>query len=484
MSEFRTQLEAALGKAVTFDGQITRAYDHDLGEMPRPLLAQIRARPDAVAAPRSPAQVAEALRIAGAFRVPVTPRGQGSSGYGGALPTRGGLLLDLCGLDQVLAVDAARATVDVQPGVVWNDLARRLRTEGLDLRICPTSGPSSTVGGWLAMGGIGLGSLRYGSIRDVVLEVDVAGLDGRIETVTGPELELFHQTCGTLGVVTRLRLACRRAAVERSFAVHLPDAAGPERLLAALRPRAPYSLSFVSAGYLAMRAAAEGHSPPIDRGFLAIATYLGEEADDAWLAQAAAACGGTALPGEVAEREWAERFYPMRVKKLGPALLAAEFVIPVERFAEAWSRTEAALSHDRIGCEVFAARDDRLAVLTYLPDPGQDLLAPVRMAKAMIPIRIALRLGGSIYSPGLWFASGTRRLFGAEKHQAVAERKRRVDPHGLLNPGKLRAPRPRWFPVADLASLIALGSAVGAPLARLLPSRRRAVAPAGQGGHR
>jgi FAD/FMN-containing dehydrogenase len=485
MEDFREALEGT-GATISFDPQHRRAYDHDLGEMPAALLAQIRACPDVVAVPRSTAQVAAILAIAAHHRVPVTPRGQASSGYGGAIPTRGGLLLDLAALNGVLAVNAAARTVDVQPGVVWNDLSRRLRRSGLDLRICPTSAPSSTVGGWFAMGGVGIGSLRYGSIRDVVSEIDVAGLDGRIETVSGDAIELHHQTCGTLGVITRLRLACRPAEGVRSFAVHVPDADGIEALLGAVdRICPPYSVAFHSAGYLKMRAdaAPDGHAEaPIASGFLAVVTLLESEAHEARVAIAASACGGSLLPRDLAEHEWEDRFYPMRIKKRGPALLAAEFVIPAARFGTAWREIEAKLSRDLLGAEAFAIRGGSVAVLAYLLDDPRDLLFPVRMAKAMIPVRVALRHGGSIYTPALWFASGTKRLFGAAKHEAVRSRKRLVDAHGLLNPGKLHAPRARWFPVGNLSALVAFGSALAAPLSRRLASRRRATTPSHREG--
>jgi len=472
MSDFQQDLEQALGARVSFDAELCSAYDHDLGELPALLMAQVRSRPEAVAVPRTPAEVGQALVIAARHGVPVTPRAQGTSGYGGAIPTRGGLALDLCGLDRVLAVDAAGLTVDVEPGVVWDALARRLGKVGLDLCLCPTSGLSSTVGGWFAMGGVGIGSLRYGSIRDLVKEVDVVALDGEVRTVAGPELELYHQTCGTLGVVTRLKLACRRAEGVRCYAVAVRDAGGLEPLVRALERAEPYSMAIQSAGYLRMLGAAAEHAPPIEAGFLAVATFLGSSADDVAVARAVEASGARLLPAEVAEAEWDERFYPMRVKKLGPALLASEFMLPLSSFATALERIEARLARDLIGVEAFAVRGGRLAVLVYLLEDSRDRLFPVRMAKAMVPLRIALRHGGSIYSPALWLAFGTRRLFGEEKYRAVRAKKRLVDPQNLLNPGKLRAPRPRFLPLADLSTLIALGSTAIAPLARRLASRR------------
>lgn len=471
---FRQDLEAALGQQVSFDPQQARVYDHDLGEMPSVLMSQLRAVPVAVAVPRAPEQVASALQVAARHGVPVTPRGQGSSGYGGSIPTRGGLVLDLTAMTRVAGVDAEACTVDVEPGVVWAELERTLARSGLAVRLMPTSGPSSTVGGWFAMGGVGIGSMRYGSIADTVIEADVAGLDGAIRTLSGPALELHHQTCGTLGVITRLRLRCRRATPLRSFAVQLDDAAGVESLLAELPRRVqPYSTAVCSAGYLSLRGEAEGHAAPLSRGFLALVTVEDDPQMAARVAAVVASARGRLLPDDVAAHEWAGRFYPMRMKKMGPALLVGEFYLPRERFAQAWQRIERALARDRFGLEAFGVQDGRLAVLIYVVDQGPDLLFPVRMSKVTLPISIAKQLGGSLYAPGLWFGAEARRFLGSAKHDAWRAEKDRLDPSRLLNPGKLERVLPRWFPAISLSWAIGVGSALAAPLGRLLPSRRR-----------
>jgi FAD/FMN-containing dehydrogenase len=162
----------------------------------------------------------------------------------------------------------------------------------------------------------------------------------------------------------------------------------------------------------------------------------------------------------------------MRVKKLGPALLVSEFYLPASRFGGVWPRIEAALPRDLVGLEAVAVRGDRMAILCYVLDRGDGLLFPLRMAKAMLPVRIAERHGGSVYAPGLWFASETERFLGADKHRAFRERKAQVDPHGLLNPGKLEPILPRWFPVVSLSRAMSVGAALAAPISRLLPSRR------------
>lgn len=473
---YQEDFRQALGEAVTFDPEILRAYDHDLGEMPWALMALIDHRPRLVVAARTVNDVTTALVLAARHGIPVTPRGQATSGYGGAIPCKGGMVLDLSNLNRVLGVDAEKGTADVEPGVVWEELSRTLAGYGLDNRVCPTSAPSSTAGGWFSMGGVGIGSLCYGSIRDNVLEIDVAGLDGGIRTLAGPDIEPYYQTCGALGVVTRLRLSCRTAEPVRHMAVRLPDVESAARFLSrAELDLSPYSASLQSDGYCAMRAAAEEHEPVVSSGFLACLALQGELVDIGAANNLALAHGGSVLPEKTAVAEWNDRYYPMRIKKLGPAVLVGEFSISLGGFAACWRDIVAAMPNDQLGLEAFSVRGGRLAVLTYILDDAGTLLFPLRMGKAMIPIRIAVRHGGSVYATGMWFNAMARDLFGPEKHEAVRRLKSVLDGCGLLNPGTLDGPGLPFLPFVSLSRCILAGTACIAPLSARLSSRRRII---------
>ncbi|WP_428561375.1 MAG: FAD-binding oxidoreductase [Solidesulfovibrio sp. DCME] len=471
---YQDAFRQAFGEAVSFDPEILRSYDHDLGEMPGALMALVRNRPQAVVIARSREDVAAALRLADRYGIPITPRAQASSGYGGAIPSQGGLVLDLSAFNRILAVDAANATVDVEPGLVWEDLSRHLAPHGLDNRACPTSAPSSTVGGWFAMGGVGIGSLRYGSIRDNVLEIDVVGLDGLVRTYSGEAMEPYHQTCGSLGIITRLRLACRPAERLLPLAAHLPDAASAGRFLEGLEAwPAAYSASLQSAGYCALRAAAEGHAPAIGSGFLVslAVSPVGQARDQA--AALAARCGGVLLAEEAASAEWAGRYYPMRIRRLGPSALVGEYTLPTSAFAASFAALQNALRRDAFGLEAFAVRGGRLAVLAYILDDAAAPLYPLRLAKAMLPLRLAARHGGRPYATGMWFAALAKIVFGPAKLDRVRRLKAALDGRGLLNPGKLAGPRLPFAPFLDLSRCLLAATACLAPLASRLPSKQR-----------
>ena len=122
----RERLEESLGDKVSFDKQILAAYDHDIGEMPALVMSMVDNTPEAVVAADTVDDVRNCLNAARELGIPVTPRGQASSGYGGAIPTRGGIVLDMTGMNQVISMDKDNLTVDVEPGAVWDELSREL----------------------------------------------------------------------------------------------------------------------------------------------------------------------------------------------------------------------------------------------------------------------------------------------------------------------------------------------------------------------
>jgi alkyldihydroxyacetonephosphate synthase len=182
-------------------------------------------RPDVVAVPRSEADVAAALRVAASYGVPVVPWGGGSGTQGGAVAVRGGLVIDLRGLDQILEIDERSLTVTAQAGVNGRALEQALNERGLMLPHYPASSEWATVGGYVAARGSGVLSTRYGKIEDLVLSLQVALPSGElIDTVAvprhavGPDLtQLFIGSEGTLGVITRVTLEVVPLPAERRF---------------------------------------------------------------------------------------------------------------------------------------------------------------------------------------------------------------------------------------------------------------------------
>ncbi|HEU5315451.1 MAG TPA: FAD-binding oxidoreductase [Chloroflexota bacterium] len=134
----------------SFDPRERRAYSHDTGVLPplvRPFAGKTLA--DGVVQPECEAQLVALVRYAHRQGIPLTPRGKATSGYGGAVPAAGGLVVDLTRLTEIVDVRESEQTVTVRAGTVWKDLEATLSERGLALRLYPTSAPPPpSAAGW------------------------------------------------------------------------------------------------------------------------------------------------------------------------------------------------------------------------------------------------------------------------------------------------------------------------------------------------
>jgi len=165
--------------------------------------------------PETTEQIAEIFKLANNEKIPVIPRGAGTGLSGSAVPAKGGMVLDLSHMNEILKISLEDRLAVVQPGVVYEDLEKALAPDGFFFPPDPSSGKVATLGGNVATNAGGVKGAKYGTTRDYVLALQVVLPDGRItrvgskamKSVSGYDLtRLFVGSEGTLGVITEITL--------------------------------------------------------------------------------------------------------------------------------------------------------------------------------------------------------------------------------------------------------------------------------------
>jgi len=441
-------------------------YSRDQADVPDLLRGVLfNSLPDAVAQPFSVEAIPSVLRYAAKKKTPIIVRGAGSSSFGGSMPVTKGIVLDMNDLDRVLTFDAGQRTVKVQAGIRWADLDWFLEQHGLCVPCTPSS-RFSTVGGWVATGGIGISSISAGHLSRSVLELEVIDSEGVLRKLT-PRNRDFRSLFGSegqLAVIASVTLQTKaKPASPAPRLTFFPDHASALNYSISLASAAQRSMDltyFSPAKFDAINRILGKYHFPVAHGVLSC--YESEE-DPAM--KTAPPLPKQARPAHqyLAHLLWNERFFPMKFRKLGPGLMGAEVLAPRAHLVDIVTKAERVCSSHDIEPMIeihFLEGGDGMLLCYYITDQARQLKYTMDSFRGLLITSALLDAGARPYSFGVWNHAFSDHA-NPEEQEERARAKRELDPRNIMNPGKSPRLKGRWGGVpATLFSPEILGAAL------------------------
>jgi len=414
--------------------------------------------PDIVAFPQSTEEVAAIVAICAAHGAPIVPWGAGTSLEGNAAAVHGGVCIDFAQMSQVLAINAEDLDCRVQPGITRKRLNTELRDTGLFFPIDP--GADASIGGMTSTRGSGTMAVRYGTMRDNVMALEVVLADGRVirtsrrakKSAAGYDLtRLFVGAEGTLGVITEITLRLHPVP-EAISAVVCPFGSFEGAVATAIAvtqagiPVARIELldEVMIRGVNNYAKLGIVEAPTLFLEFHGTPAAVAEQAEAVReIAHEHGARGyDSATRTEDRNRLWTARdntLYAGTGLRPGSKALITDVCVPVSRLAECLVATKRDIAASGLIAPIVGHVGDGNFHTLILVDPG----APDEIARAQAlherMVARALELDGtSTGEHGI----GTGKIAFLERELGEAVDvmravKRALDPQGIMNPGKI-----------------------------------------------
>ncbi len=447
------RLEAICGRENVFSSpEDLLVFEYDAGFDRRP--------PAAVVVPATAEEVAEVMRAARDARVAVVPRGAATGLSGGTIACGDAIVVSTSRLRRILAIDPLSAAALVEPGVVNGDLNASLRPYGLFFAPDPASQRCCTIGGNIGTNAGGPHTLRYGSVVDHVLGIEMVLADGTIATFGGRAAELpgydlvplIVGSEGTLGIVTKawLRLLPLPEHVHTLLAL-FPDIDSGARAASAIVAAGIVPAAMEMLDRTTIRALNEAFPDvhlPQDAGSMLLVEVEGlvEECTDQ-VARIETLClreGGTgiATASSAAERErlWKARKlgYPA-LARIKPNNYLHDAVVPRTKLpAVLRAVNDVAQRYGYVTANMFHIGDGNLHPI-LLFDARTEPIERVMQASAEI-LRVAIEAGGVLsgeHGIGLEKKHFMSWIFSEADLDAMRRARDAFDPDGRMNPGKV-----------------------------------------------
>jgi len=424
-------------------------------------------QPLAIVFPENRRQVVALMKFCNRYGIPMVPRGGGAGDSGGSLAVNRGITIDTKQMDKVLQIIEKSLTARVQPGILQKHLEEYLNRRGYTMNHFPASFHTSTLGGFVSTNGTGILSSKYGKLIDMVHQLEVVLPDGKIfrslpvnRHSTGPDFsKLFIGAEGTLGIITEVLCKIYPLPEKRAFlSFLLPNLsdgieAGRRIMVCGLRP---CIMRFYderdTAHILKNQYAMEGKGCFLMVGFDGLKELVDVETRLA--REIISGVENTELGDKQAWVWWNNRlksYYPPLDYVCEPWMTAVtDTIAPYEDIENVYRAMKSAVEDGfhKYGA-IFHAHFSHwyewgtsIYPSFMIKDVPEDSSRAVGLYRDVLNacIRAAIRNGGVVnehHAIGLRLGKLIEEGYGKESFKLVRKIKKALDPHNLMNPGKL-----------------------------------------------
>ena len=414
--------------------------------------------------PQNTGQVAEIMKLASENRIPLVTRGSGTGLSGGSVPVANGIVLCLVKMDRVLDLDQKNLTVVVEAGVVTQKIADLAATAGLLYPPDPGSMKISTIGGNVAENSGGLRGLKYGVTRDYVMGMEVVLANGKVvwlgskcvKDVAGYSMkDVFIGSEGTLGIITQvlLKLVPQPAAKKTLLATYSRMESAAETVSAIIAAKIiPCTLEFLDKITIRCVEDYAKIGLPLDAEALLLMETDGHPSvvnDEAELMEQIARHHGAVAvtvaqsAEESAKLATARRSAFSALARVAPTTILEDATVPRSELAKMIRFIQEVGQRHQLRIGTFGHMGDGNLHPTFLTDEC-NLEEMERVELAMKEIfDFAIKLGGTItgeHGVGLAKKKYLPGAIGGDSLDLMRQLKNTLDPHWILNPGKIFDP--------------------------------------------
>ncbi len=419
------------------------------------------ARPTLVVLPGSTEEVAEVLKVANRERIPVVPRGMGTGLAAGSIPFGGGIAMPLTRMTELLEIDRENMMATAQAGIITSDLARTLAREGYFYPPDPSSAEYSTLGGNVACNAGGAHCLKYGITGHYVAALEVVLADGRVmrlggkatKNVTGYDLlHLMIGSEGTLGVITEVTVRfIRQPEAERTAEAVFPKLADAGRAINAVLASGANPAMLEIMDETAIKSVEDylHLGLPLDaEAILIIQTDGSAEEAERGIEIVAEVCRQNgarevrvaATPEESAEMWHARHSISGSLGRIRPNKLGEDVTVPHNAIPAMIARIKEISARYGLPIVIFGhAGDGNLHPNILFDKRDPEEFERVEQAVGDL-FRAAVELGGSLsgeHGVGVLKRPYLEMALGPVAVEVQKRIKQALDPHGILNPGKI-----------------------------------------------